>query len=257
MKTSDLDHVIAALAKALFTNEKSFEGLARQEANRFSIEDLTYLQSKLHNPPPVPPGINESELRLGEWLATCQYTIFELIYHLGLKALDVLRSIAFGEYDWIQANALEVLCRLYLDGKLQEDVISEIDQRLANMRYETHLYFAQDLLNKGKRDPRFNKIIKQFTNIDFRLAIAEAGQNEPMTREELIELGNRIIAADGSEEEIQKLMELFDRNVPHPSGSNLFYWPDNFNSRTDDISQYNPTAEEIVDKCLSYKPIIL
>lgn len=79
-----------------------------------------------------------------------------------------------------------------------------------------------------------------------------------MTRDELIELAKRIVAVDtNSEEEHQSLCDLFDQNVPHPNGSNLFYWPANYNANKIDISQYNPTVEEVVDKCLSYKPIIL
>jgi len=141
---------------------------------------------------------------------------------LDVKALNLLKSIAFGEYDWTQANA-----------------------------------FAQDLIKRRVRYPRVDQIIMHIKNIDFRLALAELGHTQPMTREELIQLGNRIISADGSEVEIQKLMELFDKSVPHPKGSNLFYYPEDFNSRINDISQYNPTVEEVVDKCLGYKPIIL
>jgi len=66
-----------------------------------------------------------------------------------------------------------------------------------------------------------------------------------MTREELIQLGNQII------EETD-----FDRNVPHPEGSSLFFYPENYNARTMDISSYDPTVEEVVDKCLAYQPII-
>ena len=51
-------------------------------------------------------------------------------------------------------------------------------------------------------------------------------------------------------------MELFDRNVPHPEGSSLFFYPENYNARTMDISSYDPAVEEVVDKCLAYQPII-
>ena len=78
-----------------------------------------------------------------------------------------------------------------------------------------------------------------------------------MTRDELIEIGTRIYNGDGSEEELVQLMELFDRNVPHPSGSNLFHYPENYNARKHNIANYNPTVEEIVDKCIAYKPIQL
>ena len=257
MTKPDIDHLIANLGEALFTNEESFESLAKQHSNNLSIDDLPYMFGKLHYPPPLHQHINKEALGLGDWMAICQYAIFELIYHLGVKALGTLRSIAYGKYDWTQATALEVICRLYADGKLPADVISEMDLRLEGMRYETHLYFAKSLLKRRARDQQFNEIINQMKNTDLRLAFAELGQNIPMTRKELIELGEKIIAADASEEELPKLMELFDANVPYPAGSSLFYYPKNYNARTTDISQYNPSVEEVVDICLSYKPIIL
>ncbi len=78
-----------------------------------------------------------------------------------------------------------------------------------------------------------------------------------MTRQELIELGNKIVSGEGTEEEHDNLCRLFSDNVPHPNGANLFYYPENYNARKDKILDYNPTVEEVVDKCLSYKPILL
>ena len=78
-----------------------------------------------------------------------------------------------------------------------------------------------------------------------------------MTREELIELGRKITNCEGTEKEQDEMYELFSNNVPHPNGANLFFYPENYNARKDDISEYNPTVEEIVDKALSYKPIQL
>lgn len=78
-----------------------------------------------------------------------------------------------------------------------------------------------------------------------------------MTRDELIEIGTKIYNAEGTEKEIDLLSELFDKNVPHPNGSNLFFYPENYNARKDNLKDYNPTVEEVVDRCLSYKPIQL
>ena len=78
-----------------------------------------------------------------------------------------------------------------------------------------------------------------------------------MTREELIEIGRRIVEGDGTEQEIDDLMEVFNKNVPHPDGSNLFFYPESYIARRDNISDYNPAVDEVVDKCLSYKPIQL
>lgn len=77
-----------------------------------------------------------------------------------------------------------------------------------------------------------------------------------MTREELIHLGYQIIE-EMDDDYQEELMERFDRNVPHPEGSSLFFYPENYNARTMDISSYNPTVEEVVDKCLTYKAIEL
>lgn len=76
-----------------------------------------------------------------------------------------------------------------------------------------------------------------------------------LTREELIELGKKILNCEGTEEEISEIIELFNQNVPHPNGAGLFYYPENYNARRDDISKYNPTVEEVVEKALSYKSI--
>mgnify|MGYP000280001868 CR=1 FL=1 len=78
-----------------------------------------------------------------------------------------------------------------------------------------------------------------------------------MTREELINLGNKITNWSGSEEELLELMNIFNKNVPHPNGPNLFSYPENYNARRDDEKEYNPTVEEVVDKCLNYQPIVL
>lgn len=56
-----------------------------------------------------------------------------------------------------------------------------------------------------------------------------------MTREELIVLGYKIVNCEGSEEEIDELMELFNQNVPYPDGADLFFYPENYNARKDDI----------------------
>lgn len=66
-----------------------------------------------------------------------------------------------------------------------------------------------------------------------------------MTREELIELVEKIIRAEGTEQEVIDNVLLFKQNVPDPEASNYFV-----KKEYDDL-----TAEQIVDKALSYKPI--
>ena len=65
-----------------------------------------------------------------------------------------------------------------------------------------------------------------------------------MTREELIALVDRIMKCQGSEKEIDEMIELLDQNVTDPEVTNYIFYEEN-------------TPEEVVDKALAYKPIIL
>ncbi|WP_306349607.1 colicin immunity protein [Flavobacterium sp. '19STA2R22 D10 B1'] len=78
-----------------------------------------------------------------------------------------------------------------------------------------------------------------------------------MTREQLIELGTKILHNEGDEVEMENLIHLFDANVLYPNASNLFFYPENYNARRDNLYDYNPTVEEVVDKAMNYKAIEL
>ncbi len=67
-----------------------------------------------------------------------------------------------------------------------------------------------------------------------------------MNRIELIEVVTKIMECDGSEAEINSLVEILKQNVSHPNISDLIFWPET-----------ELTPEQVVDKALSYKPILL
>jgi hypothetical protein len=74
-----------------------------------------------------------------------------------------------------------------------------------------------------------------------------------MTRKDLIEIGKRIQEAEGTESELAGLLVMFNENVPYPDGANLFIYPEDYNARKDNLNQYRPSVESVVDKCLAYK----
>ncbi|MFM2269067.1 MAG: hypothetical protein RL757_2508 [Bacteroidota bacterium] len=90
-----------------------------------------------------------------------------------------------------------------------------------------------------------------------KVPIDQAEKMKTLNVFELETLGYKIVNAVGTEAEINEMMALFDRNVPYPKGSNLFFYPENYDARKDDISKYTPSVEEIVKKCMDYKPIQL
>lgn len=74
-----------------------------------------------------------------------------------------------------------------------------------------------------------------------------------LSREELVAIVQRILDGEGTEEEQDRLVRLFDESVTHPEASDLIFWP----KRYPDGSWPEPTADEIVDAALAYKPIEL
>ncbi|GLC28921.1 bacteriocin immunity protein [Clostridium omnivorum] len=70
---------------------------------------------------------------------------------------------------------------------------------------------------------------------------------EKLSKNELIEIVKRIINVEGTEEEIDEMIEVFERNVPHPAASDLIFYPE----------KGEVTPEEIVEEALNYKAISL
>lgn len=67
-----------------------------------------------------------------------------------------------------------------------------------------------------------------------------------LSREQLVGLVRLTISCDGTEEEINKWVSILEQNVPDPNVSALIFYPDR-----------PMTPEEIVDRAMSYKPILL
>lgn len=169
-----IDKAIPHLAGLMFTAPDKFFDQTKTIAAQLTQKHLSILRSRLHADLPVPENVDQSQLGLTGWLSACQYTIFEVVYHMGVSAVPMLKEIAFGEYDWIQANALDLLTRFYMDGKLPVDIIDEIDSHLPEMRYESHLYYAQHLIALRRKDQRYETlVIQRIRNQDLHNAIAE------------------------------------------------------------------------------------
>jgi hypothetical protein len=76
-------------------------------------------------------------------------------------------------------------------------------------------------------------------------------EEREVDREELITLVQRIMAGEAkTEEEDDRLVELFEANVPRPGASDLIFWPEHALGERRQL-----TAEEVVDLALSYKRI--
>ena len=67
---------------------------------------------------------------------------------------------------------------------------------------------------------------------------------EKLSRKQLIELVEKLLSNEGTEQQDDEWLHLVKCNVPHPRMNNLIY-------RTD------LSAEEIIDQALAYEPVPL
>ena len=170
-----LDGIIAELGHILLTEKiSSFESVVKEKSQSLLLgdEELKHLKKRLHQPPESLAETPAEQLPLGQWIAVCQYVIFELLYNKYSFSIQFIESVAFGKYDWTQATALEVLCRLRVEGKISENIIQKINKHIGQMRYETHLYFGRALKVRGKNDERYIDLFKQITDDEFQKSLS-------------------------------------------------------------------------------------
>ncbi len=71
--------------------------------------------------------------------------------------------------------------------------------------------------------------------------------NSKFSKEELIAIVERIMRSDGTDDELDGLLEIFVASVPHPSASDLIFYP----------AKEGQSSTEIVEAAISYLPIQL
>jgi hypothetical protein len=177
--TRSIDDIVASVA-VLADSPDQFRARADEAARELGVASIDSLTSRFHSPPdPAPAGFGYEQRGLGGWLAIWQFAIFEILYHFREAALPVLRRIAFGEYDWTQGNAIEVLCRLAAEDVDRDRTIADLKRELPSMRYEAHLYAAGPLLQRAASDPPIAEILRELESVDeFHEAVQELREDE-------------------------------------------------------------------------------
>ena len=74
---------------------------------------------------------------------------------------------------------------------------------------------------------------------------------DSLDKAQLIQLVERILSGEGTEEELDAWVSLVEQNVPDPNVWNLLFFPHMCGLGD------NPSAEEIVERALAYRPILL
>jgi hypothetical protein len=125
-----------------------------------------------------------------------------------------------------------------LDGK---GTLEEAEQWIARLKDIDPYFESSDLMLSLERGVKASRKALELA--------AEIGQK--LNREQLIGLVEKLLSGEGTEEEVEAWLILLEQNVLDPQIGDYIYWPQ-YHGLDDDR-----TAAQIVDKALSYKPILL
>ena len=168
------------VAAALHEPE-DFRQRAQTAANDLGPKSIETLAQFFHSEHTPPPELADKFPRLGEWIAARQFAIFEVFYQFREAALAVLRRVAFGEYDWTQGNAIEILCRLAAEGIDRERTLAELKLEMPAMRDTALLYAAGPLLRQASQSQELAAIVEELQQVsEFRQAVEDLQGNEPL-----------------------------------------------------------------------------
>jgi hypothetical protein len=160
-------NAIARLAEHVLLGRDpgEFRKLAAAEFKVLDLADPSSLAAFLHADIPEPTAYDPRVHGYGGWISACHFATFELIYNFGEEALPLLREVAWGEYDWTQGNAIELLLRLAAAGVETDPIIAEIEREFPRIRFEAQLYAIQPLLSSLEGDPGLQSIFDRLRRI--------------------------------------------------------------------------------------------
>lgn len=170
----ECDAAVRDVASALAQDESRFRERAASAATQLGPDSIATLMKLTHTECTPPEALAEQFQRLGGWLAARQFAIFEILFHFREAALPTLRRIAFGQYDWTQGNAIEVLCRLASEDVDRNVIMDELKREFPQLRLEAQLYAVGPLLAQAQNNPALADALRELDEVvAFRNAVKE------------------------------------------------------------------------------------
>jgi hypothetical protein len=169
---------IIRVASKTIVSDEAFQEEAQKVAAELGEKSIEIFPSFFHNPPKMPVELNEYYGGLGHWLSVCQFCSFEILYNFREKSLPVIRKTAFGEYDWIQGNAIEILCRFAAENIEREKIILDLKHKMPEMRIEALEYAVQPLLKQAKNSLAIQRVLDELDIEEFQEVIEESKSEE-------------------------------------------------------------------------------
>lgn len=171
--TEKVGQAIIEVASKTTVSDEAFQTEARKVSLELSEESIDVFQIFFHNPPEIPIELNDYYGGFGHWLSVCQFASFEILFNFREKSLPLIRKVAFGEYDWIQGNAIEILCRFAAENIEREKIITELKREIPEMRLEALEYAARPLLKYAKTDLKIQQVLNELDIEEFQEIIEE------------------------------------------------------------------------------------
>ncbi|MBO9701007.1 MAG: hypothetical protein J7604_12410 [Sporocytophaga sp.] len=134
----ELEDILIEVAQE-FDDINRFKKAAKNISSRLEFNRAKELTRYFHNNPPEPDTLKSKTSKygyFGVWMNICQNSVFEILFNYKEQAIPILYSIGFGEYDWTQYKAIDVLCRIAIDGIQTKKIVKDIGDEILNFRYE-------------------------------------------------------------------------------------------------------------------------
>jgi hypothetical protein len=151
-----INHVAEAV-----DDRAEFSLRARVVAAEVGADAIDWLLSECHSEHSPPEHLKSRFSNLGSWMGARQFAIFEVLFNIGPESIPHIRRVAFGEYDWIQGNAIEILCRFAAKGMETERTLSDLKAAIPAMREEALQYAALPLWHLSRSDEDLRAIVER------------------------------------------------------------------------------------------------
>lgn len=172
----EIDELVESVA-VLVDDNPAFRERARVVAAQLGPSAIPLLERRYV---PIvgsePKGFGVEECGLSGWISYWQFAVFEVFYHFREAAIPALWRVLHDEYDWVQGNAIEILCRFASEGMRTEEILRRLASLIPTLRYEALLYAAGPLLEQAKKDEALAAIVRRLRQVDlFDEAVQELG----------------------------------------------------------------------------------
>lgn len=221
--------------------EHGFRQLAKAAADELQPSSIPGLRELFHEPPPMPPDVAVQFTRYGAWMAACQCAIFEILYNFREASLPLVREVAFGVYDWTQANAIDILGRFGIDGIEREKIAGELAFALPKLRYEAVLYSINSLTRFAPYAPPLMEALDRM--------IVEWSEDDPIETLELLEPLSRNAPEQARKYEpvLRSILTDTGRGVRDPLADGQVVETEDSEGNTAVVAASGPTYSSIAD----------